>query len=106
MKIIWSDFASETLRDIYKYHRTTAGINVARKIKTSIFETTRQLKTHPESGQIELSLEKINEGHRYLVDGYYKIVYKKVREDILITDVFDARQDPLKINDPKRMPSR
>ncbi len=44
----------------------------------------------------------MNEGHRYLVDGNYKIIYKKISEGILITDVFDTRQDPKKINNPKR----
>ncbi|MBM2814119.1 MAG: Plasmid stabilization system protein [Ignavibacteria bacterium] len=105
MKIIWSNFASETLRNIYNYHKIVAGLNVAGKIKTSILSTAKQLMKQPDSGQIEMSLEKIGEGHRYLVDGNYKIVYKKVKEGILITDVFDTRQDPIKINDSKRKPN-
>jgi len=60
------------------------------------------LAKFPESGQIENSLNEMNEGHRYLVDGNYKIIYKKISEGILITDVFDTRQDPKKINNPKR----
>jgi toxin ParE1/3/4 len=51
-------------------------------------------------------LEVLLEGHRYLVDTNYKIVYKKVREGILITDVFDTRQDPVKINKTKRKSGR
>jgi plasmid stabilization system protein ParE len=39
----------------------------------------------------------MKEGHRYLVSGNYKIIYKEVNEGILITDVFDTRQDPQKI---------
>jgi plasmid stabilization system protein ParE len=106
MKIIWTDFASNTLAEIYKYYKDVAGENVAIKIKTKIFSTTRQLDKHTHSGQIEKTLEKLEEGHRYLVDGNLKIVYKEVKEGILITDVFDTRQDPIKINDPKRKPSR
>jgi len=49
------------------------------------------------SGQIEGNLQKLGEDHRYLVEGNYKIIYKKVKEGILITDVFDTRQDPVKI---------
>ena len=52
---------------------------------------------HPLSGQIEVNLQKLGEDHRYLVEGNYKIIYKKVKEGILITDVFDTRQDPVKI---------
>jgi len=47
MKIIWTDFASNTLSEIYKYYKEVAGENVAKKIKTNIFSTTRQLEKHP-----------------------------------------------------------
>ena len=102
MKVIWSDFASDTLISIYQYYKEAAIINVARKIKADIFKSTQKLIKNPESGPIELSLNAIGEGHRFLVVGNYKIVYKRVREGILITDVFDARQDPIKINDEER----
>ena len=102
MKIIWPDFASMTLKDIYNYHKSVAGIQIARKIKESIFIAAKHLVKFPEPGQIEISLKKMNESHRYLVDGHYKIIYKKISEGILITDVFDTRQDPIKMNDPQR----
>jgi plasmid stabilization system protein ParE len=102
MKIIWTDFATGTLLDIYQYYKLKASPAVARKIKTEILETTKQLIKHPYSGQVEFNLEKLKEGHRYLVKGNYKIIYKEVVEGILITDVFDTRQDPVKINDEKR----
>ena len=106
MKVIWSDFASETLKDIYVYYKEVASESIARKIKENIFIITKQLTSHPESGQIEDTLVQLEEGHRYIVNNNYKIVYKKVKEGILITDVFDTRQDPIKINNPKRKPSR
>ena len=102
MKIIWSDFATCTLLEIYQYYKLNASPTVARKIKSEILVTTKQLIKHPYSGQIEFNLEKLKEGHRYLVQGNYKIIYNEVKEGILITDVFDTRQDPIKINDEKR----
>lgn len=105
MKVIWSDFASKTLKDIYDYYKEVASETIARKIIENIFLTTKQLINHPESGQIEETLLQLEEGHRYLVNNNYKIVYKKVKEGVLITDVFDTRQDPIKINNPKRKPS-
>ena len=98
MKIIWSRFASDTLKEIFNYHKTVASKEIAQNIKANIFSATKQLKTHPSAGQIENSLKQLGEEHRYLVRGNYKIIYKKVKEGILITDVFDARQDPVKIN--------
>jgi len=106
MKVIWSDFASETLKDIFDYYKKVANETIARKIKENIFIATRQLINHPESGQIEETLLQLEEEHRYLVNNNYKIVYKRVKEGILITDVFDTRQDPIKINNPKRKCNR
>jgi len=106
MKIIWTDFATETLKKIFDYYKDIAGENIAHKINAKIFKSTRQLKKYPNSGQIETSLEQLGEEHRYLVSGNYKVIYKKVKEGILIIDVFDTRQDPIKINDPKRKPKR
>jgi toxin ParE1/3/4 len=106
MKILWSDFSIEMLLEIYTYYKIKASPSIAKKIKTEILTATNQLKKHPTSGQIELNLEELNEGHRYLVKGNHKIIYKEIPEGLLITDVFDSRQDPIKINDEKRKPSR
>ena len=97
MKIIWTDFASTSLSEIYKYYKEAASENVAQRIKLKIFGATRQLIKHPLSGQIEITLQKLDEDHRYLVEGNYKIIYKWIKEGILVTDVFDTRQDPVKI---------
>lgn len=97
MKIIWSDFAEEMLQAIYQYHKEMASVTIARKIRTEIFTATQKLKKYPALGPIELNLEKTNQGHRYLIKGNYKIIYKEVSEGLLITDVFDTRQDPVRI---------
>jgi plasmid stabilization system protein ParE len=101
MRVIWSDFASTSLYDIYKYYKEAAGKNVARRIKSRIFYAARHLNRHPESGQIEPNLNQLGENHRYIVEGNYKIIYKKVIDGILITDVFDTRQDPIKMINKK-----
>jgi plasmid stabilization system protein ParE len=104
VKVIWSDFASKMLVDIFKYYKEAAGENVARKIKSNIFSSTKQIIKHPNSGQIEPLLTRFNEGHRYIVVGYYKIIYKQVQEGCLITDIFDSWQNPTKMNKATRKP--
>ncbi len=106
MKIIWSDFSSGILFDIFTYYKENTSMTVARKIKSNIFKSTKQLIKHPDPGQIEENLEHLGQVHRYLVEGNYKIVYRQVKEGILITDIFDTRQDPVKINNPKRKSGR
>jgi plasmid stabilization system protein ParE len=78
MKIIWSEFASDNLKDIFLYHKKVAGLNVAHKLREKILNTTTQLITYPLSGQIEFLLVHLKEGHRYLVVGNYKIVYRVI----------------------------
>ena len=51
----------------------------------------------PHAGQKELFLEHLNKGHRRLVSGNYKITYLILDDEIIITDIFDARQDPAKM---------
>ena len=102
MKIIWSDFAAFELKDIFWYYKSVAGRKIAQKLIDNIFKSTKQLIKYPDSGQIEESLAELNEGHRYLITSNYKIIYKKIKEGILITDVFDTRQNPEEINNPKR----
>jgi len=106
MKILWSEFAIEMLLEIYSYYKEKTSPAIAGRIKAEIFNATKQLKRNPDSGQIELTLEKLNEGHRYLVRGNYKIIYKEVPEGMLVTDVFDTRQDPIKLTGNERKSGR
>ena len=101
MKIIWSNHSSRVLINIYRYYRDTASLKVAMKIKNDIFKSTMQLVEFPKSGQIETNLVNMNMEHRYIVSGNYKIIYREVNEGILITDIFDSRQDPLKLKKKK-----
>ncbi|MCL4483022.1 MAG: type II toxin-antitoxin system RelE/ParE family toxin [Bacteroidetes bacterium] len=102
-KIIWANLAVRALKEIYLYHKLVAGERIAIKIKSGIFTATRQLTNQPELGQFETSLEGLGEGHRFLVQENYKIIYKIVKEGILVTDLFDTRQEPKKMNDPNRL---
>lgn len=102
MKIIWTEFAIENLKIIFDYYVSKANRKVAHKIRKQIFESTKQLIQNPKSGQIELHLEKLNQQHRYILSGNYKIIYKLDREYIIINDVFDARQNPITMINEKR----
>lgn len=102
MKIIWTDFAIDNLKNIFDYYSTKASKKVAHKIRKQILDSTKQLMANPESGQIELNLEKLNQNHRYIICGNYKVIYNIKNNDIIIYDIFDVRQNPIKMNDDKR----
>jgi len=101
MKIIWTDFAIQNLKDIFDYYSKNANKKVAHKIRKQILASTKQLIQNPESGQTELNLELLNQKYRYLVVGNYKVIYNFVQDEIRIVDIFDARQNPLKIEREK-----
>ena len=102
MKVIWTGFAANSLLEIYQFYKESASTNVAFRIRSRIFYATRQLL----SGQLEPNLLELGEEHRYLIEGNYKIIYKRVKEGVLITDVFDTRQDPRKIQRKSNQPGR
>jgi plasmid stabilization system protein ParE len=97
MKVYWSKFALEILREIFEYYKNNASVSIANNIKESIFMSVKQLEFYPLSGTLENLLHPMNEGHRYIIRGNYKIIYKIVSNRIYITDVFDMRQNPTKI---------
>lgn len=102
MRIIWTDFAIENLKDIFDFYSIKASSKAAHKIRKQILSSTKQLLNNPESGQLEFNLEKLKQNHRYLVSGNYKIIYRINDNQIIINDVFDTRQNPVKMNDEDR----
>ena len=72
-------------------------MTIAQNIKDSVFSSSRQLEKQFQSGQIEELLLDLGEGHRYILRGNYKIIYKIYNHKVYITDVFDTRQNPEKI---------
>ncbi len=102
MEIVWTDFAIENLKNIFDYYKDKSNQKVAHKILYQIYQSTKNLKEYPNSGQIELTLERLNQNHRYIVSGKYKIIYKVSDLKIIILDVFDSRQHPSKMIDEKR----
>lgn len=98
MTVYWTKFALNSLFEIFTYYKVNVSITVAQNIKDNILSCTRQLEKQPLSGSIEVLLSDLEEGHRYLIRGNYKIIYKIQRKKIYITDVYDTRQDPDKLN--------
>lgn len=101
MTIFWTEFARSELREIHSYYSQKANTKVANRIKSEIFRKVKMLITRPEIGQIEPNLEKTGLGFRYVVAGNFKIIYKPQIDCIFITDIFDTRRDPGKMNKPR-----
>jgi toxin ParE1/3/4 len=96
-QVIWTNFAISELKSIYLYFRMVANEVAAQKIKKSILHSTKNLTNNHFIGAIEKNLIELNQGHRYLVSGNYKIIYRTIGKDVYITDIFDCRQNPEKM---------
>ncbi len=99
LKIYWTDFAKSELRKIFDYYKEEASIRIAQKIVKEIILSTSILSTQPHIGTPESLLKDREQVFRYLVHKNYKIIYwhNKEKNRIDISDVFDTRQNPIKL---------
>jgi plasmid stabilization system protein ParE len=104
LDIFWTDFAKTELRGIFDYYKEKASPNIARKLVSGIYATTLRLKNKPEIGQKEELLLNRTKDFRYLVHTNYKIIYwiNHEYDRVEISDVFDVRLNPVKINRSKK----
>ena len=99
LKIYWTVFSKSELQKIFDYYKEKAGIRISRRLIDEIIAETYRLSEQPLIGQQEELLSDRKEGFRYLVYRNYKIIYwiNVELKRIEIVDVFDTRQNPLKI---------
>ena len=99
LKIYWTDFSKNELQKIFLYHKENTSLIVAKNLILGIENSTHILKSHPNIGQKEELLKNRTQGFRYLVYKNYKIIYwyNTSEKWIEISDIFDTRQNPIKI---------
>ncbi|GMQ32540.1 type II toxin-antitoxin system RelE/ParE family toxin [Algoriphagus taiwanensis] len=67
------------------------------EIKNQLLNKVDSLGKNPDLGQYEEYLEHLEKGHRRLIEGTFKIIYRVEGDFIYITDFFDSRQNPKKM---------
>lgn len=99
LEVYWTAFAKNELQNIFGYYKEKASPAITRKLISEIVHETKRLQTKSYIGQIEQLLIGQEQAFRYLVYKNYKIIYwiNENKSRIEITDVFDTRQNPLKI---------
>ncbi len=97
MKLIYTEQSLLTLEEALNFIATEVSPEKLIKIRDSILDAADSLILQPQQGQKEPFLEHLNLGHRRLIVGHYKIVYRVVEDNIYITDIFDSRQEPSKM---------
>ncbi len=97
--IIWSDFAEKQIENIFNYYENRVNVQLARKIINEIISAPNKLIENPEIGVKEPLLAAKKLEFKYIIYSNYKIIYTidKLAFKIKIYDVFDTRQNPVKI---------
>ncbi len=92
------------LRKIFNYYKKRASLNVAQTLVIGITKEATKLEKNPDIGQKEELLEDSSKEYRYFVHKSYKIIYwiNSGNNSVEIFDVFDSRQNPLKIKRSKK----
>ncbi len=102
--IVWSHWAELQLEDIYEYYKNKAGTKTAKKLIKGIITSPNKLLKTPYIGQEEPALAHREIKYRYLVHKNYKLIYSVDESNgyIKIADVFDTRQNPVKMQRSKQ----
>ncbi len=97
MKLVYTEQALFSLEETLNFIAPKVTYEKLIETRDKILDTADTLLEQPLQGQTEPYLEHLGLGHRRIIEGHYKIIYKVVGEYIYITDIFDSRQDPDKM---------
>jgi plasmid stabilization system protein ParE len=98
MKLIYTEQFYLSLLEILEFYDINGFSREKQsEIANAIIAKTALLVEHPYLGGIEEYLSHLNLSHRRLIEGYCKIIYRVSESHIYIVDVFDSRQDPIKM---------
>ncbi|MFT4681801.1 MAG: toxin ParE1/3/4 [Granulosicoccus sp.] len=99
MKVVITEVALTNLEEALDLLKENFSEKSRLMLAAKVISSTYKLAVYPEMGQIEPVLESLNLGHRRIIEGHFKIVYRinASEETIYVTDIFDSRQDPKKV---------
>lgn len=99
MKIVYTNQSFESLEESIQFLLEVQKVPLEKvlEIRNQLLDKADSLTTNPHIGQYEENLEHLEKGHRRLVEGYFKIIYRIEGGFVYITDFFDTRQAPEKM---------
>ncbi|WP_320167935.1 type II toxin-antitoxin system RelE/ParE family toxin [Mangrovibacterium marinum] len=98
MKLVYTEQALLSLEETLTFLSAKVSPRKLLEIRNKILDAADSLLIQPLQGQEEPFLKHLQLGHRRIISGHYKIIYRIEGEWIYITDIFDSRQDPDTMN--------
>lgn len=99
MKIVFSSKATDELFAIREYFKDVGRDKYGKTLTRKIVEKASSLKSFPNLGKVDETMNEYGFEHRFLIEGNYKILYRVQGDEIRIVKVFDTRQDPEKMTE-------
>ncbi|MEQ8469609.1 MAG: type II toxin-antitoxin system RelE/ParE family toxin [Marinoscillum sp.] len=85
-----TQLAEDSLKKIYcRYPDETA-----QRIIENILQKIDSLSALTDRGRIVEELKMLNQNHRFILEGSYKIIYFHKDDTVYVTDVFDTLRNP------------
>lgn len=97
MKLVYTEQSLISLTEELEFIAPKVTHEKLIEIRNSILDAADTLKEQPLLGQKEYLLEHLGLEHRRLIVGNYKVIYRLTSDYIYITDIFDTRQNPVKM---------
>jgi plasmid stabilization system protein ParE len=99
MEVVFTDQSLIHLEELLHFYITELEMpnEKALEIKDRLMQKARCLRDYPHKGQPEPYLSKLKQGHRRLIEGNIKIIYRIENKMIYIVDFFDSHQKPNKL---------
>lgn len=97
MKIQYTEQSLISLQESLDFISKDVSLEKLIEIRDQILDSTDILLKYPKLGKKEEYLEHLKLGHRRIIEGHYKIIYRTDKKIIYITDIFDTRQEPKKM---------
>ncbi len=94
MKIEYTEQALISLQESLDFISKEVSLEKLIEIRDQVLDSTDILIKHPKLGKKEEYLEHLKLGHRRIIEGHYKVIYRIEKKVIYITDIFDTRQEP------------
>lgn len=94
MKLIYTDRALASLQECLDFLASEIPSEKVNEIRDRILNRADRLLENPFIGQEEPYLAHLELSHRRIIEGNYKVIYRVEKDVIYVTDIFDSRQDP------------
>jgi len=94
MEVFITEPAEKSLQHIFRFYVEQASEDIALKVTDKIINRIESLDHLANRGRTEFYLSELKQGHRYILEGNFKIIYLVGPDKVIVTDIFDTRQDP------------